>query len=325
MMPGKSDTIWEPNVRTINLVHPELRTFLETVPFPDFDAARVAAMRETPAPLPPPPEVPNVKVEERRVPGPKGAPDVRVLVYRPTDAAGLMPAVLHLHGGGFVIGAPEMNDGSNRLQSAALKAVIVSVDYRLPPEHPFPAPMEDSYAALKWLHDNAAELGVDPARIAVKGESAGGGLAAGLALLARDRGEVPLIFQCLTYPMIDDRSPAEPHPYTGEFIWTRPSNRYGWACYLGAEPGGKDVSPYAAPARAESLAGLPPTLIITLALDLFLEENLEYARRLTRAGVPLELLVYPGAFHGFHMAGPSALSERSDRDLLAALALGLKG
>jgi acetyl esterase/lipase len=323
MMAGKSNTSWEPNVRTIHLVQPELRTFLETVPFPEFDADRVAAMRETPTPLPPPPEVPNLAVEERRVPGPEGAPAVRVLVYRPTNAAGLMPGVLHLHGGGFVMGAPEMNDTSNRLQAAELQAVIVSVDYRLPPEHPFPAPMEDAYAALKWLHRSAAELGVDPARIAVKGESAGGGLAAGLALLARDRGEVPLAFQCLTYPMIDDRPPAEPHPYTGEFIWTPNSNRYGWGCYLGAQAGGAGVSPYAAPARAENLAGLPPTLIITLALDLFLEENLEYARRLTRAGVPVELLVYPGAFHGFHMAGPTALAQRADRDLMTALAAGL--
>jgi acetyl esterase/lipase len=257
------------------------------------------------------------------VPGPAGAPDVRVLVFQPTGRTEPMPAILHIHGGGYVIGAPEMNEAANRQLAADLGCVIVSVDYRLAPDTPFPGPVEDCYAGLKWLHANAKELGVDPTRIAIQGESAGGGLAAGLALLARDRGEVPVIFQFLLYPMIDDRPAAEPHPYAGEFIWNLNSNHFGWSAYLGREPGGPDVSPYAAAARAENLAGLPATLIITGALDLFMEENLEYARRLTRAGVPVDLMVYSGAFHGFQVAPDTEISRRFRRDHREAMAAAL--
>ena len=146
-------------------------------------------------------------------------------------------------------------------------------------------------------------------------------MAAGLALLTRDRGQIPLAFQLLIYPMLDDRTVtvAEPHPYTGEFIWTAEANRFGWASLLGQEPGGPDVSPYAAAARAESLAGLSPTFIGVGALDLFLEEDLEYARRLMRAGVPTELHVYPGAFHGFDMAAGASVSQTAQRDRFDAL------
>ena len=179
--------------------------------------------------------------------------------------------------------------------------------------------MEDCYAALKWFHANAAELGFSPKRIAIGGESAGGGLAAALALVARDRGEVPIIHQQLVYPMLDDRSPAEPHPYAGEFGWTRGANRFGWKSLLGQEPGGEGVSPYAAPARAANLEGLPPTFIGVGALDLFLEEDLEYARRLTRAGVPVELHVYPGAFHGSDLVTTARISRMHARDQMEAL------
>lgn len=257
-------------MKTIHLVRPELQAFVRDNPIPQMTAERLAMIREAPTfPYPPPPEAP-VTVEERRIPGPDGQP-LRLLVYRPIEPGSPLPAILHIHGGGMVVGAPEMNDAENRLLSSALPAVIVSVDYRLAPEHPYPAPLEDCYSALTWLNDKAAALGVDTARIVIKGESAGGGIAAGLALLARDRGELPVLFQCLTYPMIDDRPPADPHPLTGEFVWSAASNRFGWACYLGKEPGGPNVSPYAAPARATELAGLPPTLIIVPTLDIFLE------------------------------------------------------
>jgi acetyl esterase/lipase len=306
-----------------HLIRPELMPYLEAFPFQSMTAEMAAMMRANPMPLPPPPEIPNLAVSERRAPGQAGAPDVRVLVFQPTDRTEPMPAILHIHGGGYVIGAPEMNEASNRELAADLGCVIVSVDYRLAPDTPFPGPVEDCYAALKWLHANAAELGVDPGRIAIQGESAGGGLAAGLALLARDRGEVPLIFQFLLYPMLDDRPAGEPHPYTGEFVWNQDSNRFGWSAYLGHEPGGPDVSPYAAAARAENLAGLPPTAIVTGALDLFLEENMEYARRLTRAGVPVDLQVYSGAFHGFQVAPDTELSRRFRRDHREAMTAAL--
>jgi acetyl esterase/lipase len=171
------------------------------------------------------------------------------------------------------------------------------------------------------LHAHASELQVDPARIGLVGFSAGGGLAAGLALLARDRGEIPLAFQLLVAPMIDDRTCvlADPHPYTGEFIWTHQANRFGWTSLLGQEPGSPDVSPYAAAARAERLVSLPPTFINVGALDLFLEEGMEYARRLTRSGVPTEFHLYPGTYHGFRMIADAQVAQTAVRDQIAAL------
>ena len=203
----------------------------------------------------------------------------------------------------------------------------MSVDYRLAPETRFPGAVEDCYAALSWLVAKAAEVGVDPARIGVMGESAGGGLAAALTLLVRDRGEHRLAFQHLIYPMIDDRTcvTATPNPYAGEFIWTNQANRFGWSSLLGAEPGGEGVSPYAAAARAESVTGLPPAYIATGALDLFLDEDLTYAQRLIRGGVPVELHVYPGAYHGFHWAVDAEVTKAARRDSLAALAKALRG
>ena len=225
-----------------------------------------------------------------------------VRVFTPIGAADTrLPALLHLHGGGYVVGAAADRDAEHLALAAELGCVVASVDYRLAPESPHPGPVEDAYAALRWLHEEADALGVDRTRIAVGGESAGGGLAAGLALLARDRGAVRLAFQHLIYPMLDDRTvtTADPSPVAGEFVWTPQQNRFGWTALLGREPGGPDVSPYAAPARAENLSGLPPAFISVGTLDLFLEEDMEYARRLVRARVPCELHVFPGAYHAF--------------------------
>jgi acetyl esterase/lipase len=220
-----------------------------------------------------------------------------------------------------VLGSADQDEGTVKEIVSAVGCAAVSVDYRLAPETPHPGPVEDCYAALMWLHAHAAELGVDPDRIAIGGASAGGGLAAALALLARDRGEVALAFQLLIYPMLDDRTVthSDPHPLTGEFIWTPDANRFGWFSLLGQEPGGADVSPYAAAARAEDLAGLPPTYISVGALDLFLEEDMEYARRLIRAGVPTELHVYPGAYHGFNMTPNARIVQSFTRDVTSAL------
>jgi len=232
-----------------------------------------------------------------------------------------MAAYLHIHGGGYVIGSADMTAPQSKAIAAALGCFVVSVDYRLAPETAFPGAVEDCYAALKWLHGQAAALGVDPTRIAIGGESAGGGLAAALAVLARDRGEVAVCFQCLTYPMIDDRTVTrpDPHPFVGHHLWTPTQNRFGWAALLGRDPGGDDVSPYAAAARTPDLAGLPPALIVVGALDLFLEEDIEYARRLMRAGVPTELHVYPGAYHGFDLTPGAAVSQAMVRDRMNAL------
>jgi acetyl esterase/lipase len=314
---------------TRHLVDPELLAALEAMPSRAITAenlAEVRAMRAEMLAAAPPPTVTDVDVSERHIPGPPGAPDVRVLVYTPRDATGPLAGFLHIHGGGYIMGQPEMTDARNRLLAREIGCVVVSVAYRLAPETAFPGAVEDCYAALRWLHGEAAALGVDIGRIAIGGESAGGGLTAALALLARDRGEVPLAFQLLIYPMLDDRTgtTVEPSPMVGEFGWNRGSNRYGWASLLGREPGGKDVSPYAAGARAEDLAGLPPAYIAVGTLDLFLEENIEYARRLMRAGVPTELHVYPGAYHGFQGVAPEArISKAFVADYFAALKLAL--
>ena len=307
-----------------HLVDPELLPALDMIPNLDLSPDTLPQLRaqlgemsklmaaETPS-------APTIERSERFIPGLEGAPDVRILVYTHASRGTGRPAYLYIHGGGYVIGAADMGEIKNKALAAELGCVVVAVDYRLAPDTKFPGNVYDCYAALKWLHDHAAELGADPKRIAIGGESAGGGLAAGLALLARDRGEVPIIHQQLVYPMIDDRTATDPHPFTGEFGWTRAHNHFGWKAILGREPGSPGVSPYAAAARAEKLEGLPPTFIGVGSLDLFLEENLDYARRLTRAGVPVELHVYPGAFHGSDIAAAARLSQLHARDQLEAL------
>ena len=246
---------------------------------------------------------PEVTFEEHHVVGDDGHL-IALMVYRPTaTSAALRPAILHIHGGGYVIGSAQMATLACAELAKAMDAVLVSVDYRLAPETPHPGPVEDCYAALRWLHTKAVSIGVDSTRIAITGESAGGGLAAALALLARDRGEYAICHQHLIYPMIDDRTctRSDPHPLTGEFVWSASSNIFGWCSLLGHEPGLLDVSPYAAAARADDLSGLPSSFISVGALDLFLDEDIDYALRLTRAGVPTELHVYPGAYHGFEI------------------------
>ena len=308
---------------TRHLVDPELVALLDLVPTVALSMEILPELRvPTRLPFPEASEAGRaVGMARRIVPGPTGAPDVEVLVFTPPDAAGPMACIFHIHGGGYVMGAAGPQEPVHRTTAARLGCVIVTVEYRLAPETPFPGPIEDCYATLAWVFDNAAELGVDATRIGVMGESAGGGLAAGLALLARDRGRYRLAFQHLIYPMIDDRTctAADPHPHVGEYIWTPHNNLFGWTSLLGRAPGGEGVSPYAAAARAEDLTGLPPTFISTGAMDLFLEEDLEYARRLIRAGVPTELHVYPGGFHGFDFHPTAQVALQARRDNLSAL------
>lgn len=294
------------------LVAPELLQVLERFPEFELNEETLPLMRAAAKAMPAPrlsARERAVGCEERFIPGPPGAPAVRVLTYTPpTKSGSLRPAYLQLHGGGFVMGAPEMNDGANRVIAAELDCIIVAVDYRLAPETRYPGAVEDGYAALLWLHREAERSGVDQTRIAIGGQSAGAGIAAALALHARDRGEIPICLQMLDSPMIDDRTgiTGDPHPYCGEFAWTTAKNRFSWRALLGAEPGGPEIAAGAAPSRVSDLSGLPPAFILVGALDLFLEEDLEYARRLIRAGVPTELHVIPGAFHGFTSVGGEA-------------------
>jgi acetyl esterase/lipase len=307
---------------TRHLVDPELAPILDYIPATTPNAENLSQIRAMSAPA----SVDlsssgTLSVSEHFIPGAERAPDVRVLVYTPTSEPVAVPALIWIHGGGYIMGSANAEDAMVKSIVSAVGCAVISVDYRLAPETPYPGPLEDCYAALKWLSTHADELGVDPNRIAVGGSSAGGGLAAALALLARDRGEFPLLFQFLIAPMIDDRTCTlvEPHPYTGEFIWTREANRFGWTSLLGQEPGGSDISPYAAVARAENLEGLPATFINVGAIDLFLEEDMEYARRLLRAGVPTELHVYRGAYHGFRMVADAQVTQAAQRDQLKAL------
>lgn len=305
---------------SMHLVDPGLRPLLDIFPTTTLTPENLSVMRTRQLPTTNL-VIEGVTLEHRMVSGPAGAPDIGVHIYRPENINGALSCIFHMHGGGYVAGAAKDYATLHRSLASDLGCVIVSVDYRLAPETVFPGAIEDCYAGLAWTFNHAAELGIDVTRIGVMGESAGGGLAAALALLTRDRGEYTLAFQHLIYPMIDDRTctHADPHPYAGEFIWHPHNNHFGWSALLGQEPGGPDVSPYAAAARATDLSGLPPTYISTGALDLFLEEDMEYARRLLRAGVPTEFHIYPGAFHGFDIMPGVAMSEASRRDSKAAL------
>jgi triacylglycerol lipase len=315
------------SISSRHLVDAELSPLLDIFPttFLSDEILAEARARELPLPVDPAAEAAVVS-EARHIRGPTGAPEVEIFHHRPVAASGVLPCILHIHGGGYVMGSARSMAPLQKPLVQNLGCALVAVEYRLAPETRAPGAVEDCYAALTWLVTHAGELGVDPARIGVMGESAGGGLAAALALLARDRAEHRLAFQHLIYPMLDDRTSASEtdfHPFAGEFIWTHHNNRFGWNSLLGVPAGSDGVSPYASPARAESLAGLPPTFISTGALDLFVEEDLDYARRLMRAGVPTELHVYPGAFHAFDFAPDADVARRARRDSLAALARGL--
>ncbi|WP_374652194.1 alpha/beta hydrolase [Rhizorhabdus sp.] len=303
-----------------HLVDAEIVPLIDIFAEMAFTPEALSALREAPMTAPTPPDD-RVRHEYVTVPGPAGAPDIDLHILTPVNAKGPLPLIYHIHGGGYIVGKASEMVLRHQGLVAELGCALASVEYRLAPETAFPGAIEDCYAGLAWMFERAAERGIDKERVGVMGESAGGGFAAALALLARDRGEYRLAFQHLVYPMLDDRTGtlSEPHPYVGEYVWTASSNRFGWSALLGREPGGDDVSPYAAPARATDLTGLPPAFIYTGALDLFLEEDLDYARRLARAGVPVEFHLFPGAFHGFEMAAESHLAKEASRLSLSAL------
>jgi len=308
-------------VNSRHLVDPELLPLLDALPTSVLTAENLAEQRANRTLPPPSAYTEEVSVRRHTVPGPPGAPDIDLYIMRPEGSADPLPLIYHVHGGGYILGSVPTFEGMLRAIVADVGCALVSVEYRLAPETVFPGAIEDAYAGLAWCFSNAAAECFDMTLVGVMGESAGGGLAAALTLLARDRGEYKLAFQHLTYPMLDDRTgvTSEGHDYAGEFVWSADNNRFGWNALLGCEPGGPDVSPYAAPARAIDLSGLPPAYIHIGALDLFIEENIEYARRLIRAGVPTELHVYPGAVHGFDLAGESSIGAQAVQGSRAAL------
>ncbi len=240
-----------------------------------------------------------VTIEERTIPSPDG--DIGVVIYQPPTPAP-RGGLLWIHGGGYIVGSGR-NDPHGIGFAEHVGCTVVSVDYRLAPESTYKEAISDCFGALCWLADNADALGVDPARIAIGGASAGGGLSAALALYNRDHKGPDLAYQLLIYPMIDDRhdSPSG-YAITHPTVWNRALSLKAWKMYLGAEYGSDKVSPYAAAARAGDLSGLPPALVTVGMLDLFRDENIDYAQRLMAAGVPTDLQVYPGMYHGAEMS-----------------------
>ena len=289
----------------LSYVNPEFRAGLVRRPATvSYDATLLQMARARDKGVPPVPLLPGVT--EHSVARAKGAPNVRLFVVGDSPGAS-KPAILHIHGGGYILGSGSITQAEIELMKT-LDCVVVSVDYRLAPETQFPGSLEDNYAALRWMNENANQLGIDPSRIAVKGESAGGGHSAMLALEVRDRKEFTLCQQVLIYPMLDDRtgSTRDVPPYLGHYVWTPQSNRFGWTSLLGMPAGSKTVPPNSVPARVENLAGLPPAFIGVGSIDLFASEDVEYSRRLLEAGVPTELLVVPGGYHGFDIICPDA-------------------
>jgi acetyl esterase/lipase len=307
-------------------------------PFPPFDPELAAALSAVAENLPPsvtPEMIPAMRaagvvaevtdddlrrdgafeVEERSVPGPDGDPDITLLIVRPTAPTGTLGCIYHSHGGGMIVGDRRTGIVEMVEWAAEFGMVVVSVEYRLAPETPHPGPVEDCYAGLVWTAAHADELGFDANRLIIAGASAGGGITAALALMARDRGGPAILGQMLIYPMLDDRNNT---PSTlqmaGKGVWDKTSNETGWVALLGDAAGGPDVSPYAAPARAEDLSGLPPAFIDVGTAETFRDEDVAYASRIWQAGGIAELHVWPGGFHGFDLMVPSAAISQDARN-----------
>jgi acetyl esterase/lipase len=302
---------------------PELEPILSMLPSLQGLATveEIRALREDRlALLPPPPDRDDVVMSDQLAPGSKEAPPIPVRVYTPKrPASAPRGCVLEIHGGGFLLGNVAMMDPWCQNVAAELDAVVVSVEYRLAPEHPFPAGVEDCYAALCWIEHSAAQLGVDARRIAIAGQSAGGGLAAATALLARDRGGPAPCFQLLEIPELDDRLDTPSMlAFTDTPLWNRPNAVWSWKHYLGPNHQG-EVSAYAAPARAKDLSGLPAAYVSTMEFDPLRDEGILYALRMLQAGVPVELHSYPGTFHGSGMVATAEVSRRATREVMDAL------
>jgi acetyl esterase len=315
------------------MIDPELAAIIELIPNIDLTdpvAARagfeamLAALRSDIK------GIDDLLIEDRQVPGWQddtgSDPDVSIRVYRPKVPAGPVPGILLIHGGGFIIGSVEGEHVGAARTALDVGAVVVSVEYRLAPEHPFPAGLHDCYAALTYLSEHSEELGVDPARLALCGTSAGGGLAAATALLARDFGGPPLCFQMLHIPELDDRlETTSMQTFTDSPIWNQPLAVQSWDAYLGTGADRDNVSPYAAPARSTDLSGLPPAYISTAEMDPLRDEGMLYALGLLRDGVSVELHQFPGTFHGSALVTTAAISRRAQRESIVVLrrALGV--
>ena len=268
----------------------------------------------------------GVTIDNRSIPGPEGAPEVPLRIYTPEDLSSTVPGLLHIHGGGFVIGDLNSEMGICLALCKNLGIVVVSVDYRLAPETPYPGALEDCYSALNWVHENATALNIDPARLGIFGQSAGGGLSAATALLSRDRGGPALCFQYLGIPEVDDRlDTPSMQTFVDTPMWHRPNAELSWDFYLGDQyqRGADDVPYHAAPARATDLTGLPPAYVSTMEFDPLRDEGVQYALKLMQAGVACELHSFPGTFHGSSMFAHTQVSQREAVEMFTVLSRGL--
>lgn len=306
--------------RFIEAVNPELRSIAVLVP--GFVRPWTRNLIQSGVKRLKPAAPAGVRLATHHVPGVDGRASTRLLVFDREGSSGVRPVLFWMHGGGYVIGAPEQDFSFMRILLDRLDVVVVSVDYRLAPDHPFPAPLDDCHAALCWMVEHADTLGIDPSRVIIGGQSAGGGLAAALVQRAVDTGPIRPVFQLLVYPMLDAMTVARrDHAGTGHFVWTPASNLYGWQSYLGFDPRRNVYPSYAVPASRNNLSGLPPAWIGVGKLDLFYEEDCAYAKRLRDAGVACDLHVEEGAYHGFDLACPEAeASKRFQASLISALA-----
>lgn len=305
---------------------PELAALLDLIPQGSLDLTDPVATRESfveliagmNADL----DCSGVVLQDRTIEGPEGDPDIGIRVYTPEAQAGTAPCILHIHGGGFVVGNLDSEMGSCLNLARQLGVVVVSVDYRLSPETPFPGGLEDCYAALVWTHNNSSELNIDADRIAVLGMSAGGGLGAATALLARERGGPGICFQFLGIPELDDRlETPSMQTFHDTPMWSRPNAELSWDAYLGEawSRGDSDVPALAAPAREDNLAGLPPAYVSTMEFDPLRDEGIIYALKLLQAGVPTELHSFPGTFHGSALFAHARISQREHAEQLSVL------
>jgi triacylglycerol lipase len=317
-----------PAVDVASRVEPGTAAVLDRLTRWDLTSIETIRRSYAAAGAPPAPPDPRVQRCDEVISGPDGRPDVRVRWYRPAGRTGPLPCLVWLHGGGYIMGTLDENDGRLDRMVAELGCAVVSVDWRLAPEHPYPEGLDDAETVWRRVRDDPAAFGVDPARLAVGGASAGAGLAAALCLRLRQAGQPQPRLQLLIYPMLDDREltpsirASEDPGHWG--LWHLAANRMCWHAYLGPLSGADDVPPTAAPARAADLAGLAPAFLGVGDVDAFLDENLDYTRRLSRAGVPTELHVYPGVIHGGFGAPPATpRTAQFLRDIYAALAAAL--
>ena len=310
---------------------PELAAMLELLPDTGITMANPAKAREgfsaMTAALNADLDTAGVHIENREVPGPEGAPAVPVRIYSPEALEGPVPALLHIHGGGFVVGDLDSEMGSAMAMSRHLGIVVVSVDYRLAPETPFPGGLEDCYAAWQWTLASAPTLNIDPSRVGIIGMSAGGGLTAATCLLCRDRGGPQPAFQFLGIPELDDRlDTVSMQTFVDTPMWNRPNAELSWDYYLGEQyqRGSDDVPYHAAPARAADLSNLPPAYVSTMEFDPLRDEGILYALKLMQCGVQTELHSFPGTFHGSTLFATAQVSQREMQEMFGVLQRALK-